>query len=221
MTGSTSQPDPATSHDDQTGQLTPTAPRRSRARKPAVITTAVVLLVALLGTAFGIGESAAISARHTLSQTHSKLVAARSQLSTTRGILAAARDELITAQEQAQAAQNAAAHANAKAQAKYAAAEAKLAAKTKALDALIGRIQATAISADGVYVVGQDIKAGTWHTAGDHGAGGFACYFATLASTNTSDILDNNNFDGPETVNVSGAHAFEISGPCTWYRTGP
>jgi len=36
-----------------------------------------------------------------------------------------------------------------------------------------------------------------------------------------SDISDNNNFDGPETVNLNGVYAFQISGPCTWYRTGP
>jgi hypothetical protein len=35
------------------------------------------------------------------------------------------------------------------------------------------------------------------------------------------DIIDNNNFNGPETVNLSGAYAFEICGPCPWYRTGP
>jgi hypothetical protein len=35
-------------------------------------------------------------------------------------------------------------------------------------------------------------------------------------STNTSDIIDNNKFGGPETVSTSGAYALEISGPCTW-----
>jgi len=75
---------------------------------------------------------------------------------------------------------------------------------------------ANTISQDGVYVVGQDIKAGTYHTPGDGGQGDDACYYATLGSTNTSNILDNNNFDGPETVDVSGAAAFQISGGCTW-----
>ena len=27
---------------------------------------------------------------------------------------------------------------------------------------------------------------------------------------------NNNNFDGPETVSVSGYYALEIDGPCTW-----
>jgi hypothetical protein len=66
-------------------------------------------------------------------------------------------------------------------------------------------------------VVGSDIASGTWHTAGDGGSGD-QCYYATLNSTNTSDISDNNNFDGPETVSLSGAYAFQISGPCTWVK---
>jgi hypothetical protein len=84
--------------------------------------------------------------------------------------------------------------------------------------ALEGRIEASAISADGVYVVGHDIKSGVWHTSGDGGQGDDPCYYATLTSTNTSDIDDNNNFDGPETVSLAGVDAFEISGPCAWYR---
>ena len=44
----------------------------------------------------------------------------------------------------------------------------------------LGQVQASSISADGVYVVGQDIKAGTWHTNGDGGQTGSQCYFATL-----------------------------------------
>lgn len=73
---------------------------------------------------------------------------------------------------------------------------------------------ATTIDADGVYVVGQDITAGTWHTAG-----GSQCYFARLGSTDTSDILDNNNFSGPETVTLGeSTKAFEINGGCSWSR---
>ena len=71
--------------------------------------------------------------------------------------------------------------------------------------------QATQISDDGVYVVGQDIPGGTWHTSG-----GSQCYEATLGSTDTSNIIDNNNFTGPDTVSLAGAKAFDISGGCTW-----
>lgn len=71
--------------------------------------------------------------------------------------------------------------------------------------------EATQISEDGVYVIGQDIPRGTWHTSG-----GTQCYEATLASTDTSNIIDNNNFSGPDTVDLSGAKAFDISTGCTW-----
>lgn len=71
--------------------------------------------------------------------------------------------------------------------------------------------QATQIQDDGVYVVGQDIPGGTWHTIG-----GSQCYEATLGSTDTGDILDNNNITGPDTVSLAGAKAFEISGGCAW-----
>ena len=47
--------------------------------------------------------------------------------------------------------------------------------------------EATRISDDGVYVVGQDIPGGTWHTSG-----GSQCYEATLSSTDTSNIINNN-----------------------------
>ena len=85
-----------------------------------------------------------------------------------------------------------------------------------------GQLDATAISLSGVYVIGQDIKSGTWHTNGDGGGGIMTdeCYFAMLNSSNTEDIADNNNFDGAETVNVTGFYAFEINGPCTWYYVG-
>lgn len=73
--------------------------------------------------------------------------------------------------------------------------------------------QATQISADGVYVIGSDIPGGTWHTSG-----GQQCYEATLASTDTNNIMDNNNFTGPDTVDLSGAKAFDVTGGCTWQQ---
>ena len=146
-------------------------------------------------------------------------------------MLPTATDSLTSAQSQLQTAQaadqTAMATATATVKAKYAARmsavqqkERSLTKQESTLKTELGQLQKTAISADGVYVVGSDIKAGLYHTNGDGGQGGYQCYYATLGSTNTSNILDNNDFDGPETVNVSGAYAFQISGPCTWYRAG-
>jgi hypothetical protein len=155
--------------------------------------------------------------RHDLSAANGKLTASQSQVTTLQG-------QLATAENQAA---HALAIATGKAKAAYAskmaAANAKYAtAKNEAntLNQEIGNVQASSISASGVYVVGHDIKPGIWHTNGDNGVGGNACYYATLNSTNTSDISNNNNFDGPETVNLNGVYAFNIDGPCTWVKIG-
>lgn len=29
-------------------------------------------------------------------------------------------------------------------------------------------------------------------------------------------IIGNGNFDGPETISLSGVYAFQVNGPCTW-----
>jgi hypothetical protein len=143
--------------------------------------------------------------------------------------------QLTTAQGQARNAVAAATTAaNAKAAAAYAVRNAALnqqaatlkqqqgtlAEQQQAVKAQMGELQSSQISGDGVYVVGQDIKAGVYHTNGSGNTGADDCYFATLNSTDTSNIADNNNFDGPETVDVSSAYAFEISGPCTWVKVG-
>ena len=69
------------------------------------------------------------------------------------------------------------------------------------------------MSGDGVFVVGMDIKPGTYHTTGAVGGGGGDCYYALLSSTNTSDIIDNNNVTGPATITVGpGVKAVDTSG---------
>jgi hypothetical protein len=193
-------------------QPVPKQPLRKALRVPIVIVAAIVLI--------GIGYAGGASTSVT---TQNKLTKARHQLATVRNQLGATQAKLTTADSNLTAARSAAVHAAQIAARKYAADEAKLAAKEKTLaadersvNALKGQIESSSISADGVYVVGKDIKAGTWHTSG-----GNQCYYATLNSTNTEDISDNNNFNGPETVNVDGAFAFEISGGCTWVRSGP
>ncbi len=196
-----------------TQQVQP-APKQppSKALRVPIIMLAGVILIAL---GYGIGVSSSATAQNTLTKVRHQLTTARSQF-------AHLKARLTTTERNLTAARSAATHATQLAARQYAADEAKLAAKEKTLAAdqravkiLKGQILSSAISADGVYVVGQDIKAGTWHTTG-----GNQCYYATLNSTTTSDISDNNNFNGPETVNVNGAYAFQITGGCSWVRTG-
>ena len=93
--------------------------------------------------------------------------------------------------------------------------------QSQAIAAETGEVQANTIRADGVYVVGHDIKPGTWHTVGNGSSTGGDCAYATFGSADRSNILAHSNFDGAETVDLSGAYAFEISGPCTWVRVPP
>jgi len=82
----------------------------------------------------------------------------------------------------------------------------------------LGQVQANTINGDGTYVVGQDIKSGTYHTNGSGNTGQNDCYYATLSSTDGSlySIIANGNFDSSETISLSGVYAFEVNGPCTW-----
>jgi len=82
--------------------------------------------------------------------------------------------------------------------------------------AKIGELRANSIRAHGKYVVGHDIKSGTWHTVGDGGVSGSQCAYVVFSSAGKPSIP--NFFDGPWTVDLSSAYAFEIKGPCTWMR---
>jgi cell division protein FtsB len=88
--------------------------------------------------------------------------------------------------------------------------------KSQTIAAEIGELKANTIRADGMYVVGHDIKSGTWHTAGDGHLSGGLCRYVVHGSANKSG--PGIYFDGPETLNMSGAYALEISGQCTWIR---
>ena len=185
-----------------------------------------VALVVALGVGIAIGAAAASNT--------SALNAANSQVSSLKGQASALRGQMATLEGQVSSlndsvtswkgqAEHATATADAKAAAAYAARNsalnqqaATLKQQQKTVAAEMGQLQANQISGDGVYVVGKDIKSGTWHTNGSGNTGQNDCYFATLNSTDTNNIADNNNFDGAETVDVSGAYAFQVSGPCTW-----
>ncbi|HEY2690350.1 MAG TPA: hypothetical protein VGJ50_18040 [Streptosporangiaceae bacterium] len=199
-------------------QVTPKGRRRLSRRTWIGIAFAATLLVGV-----GIGTTANGNATQ-LDTASKKLALAHKQIATLQSENSTLQSKYATAKNTAQ---NALEVANTKAQRAYASRQSALNQRAASLNqrarkiaAEEGNLQANTISTDGVYVVGHDIKAGTWHTNGDGGQTDNECYFATLNSSNTSDINDNNNFDGPETVNVSGVYAFQISGPCTWVRQG-
>jgi hypothetical protein len=176
-------------------------------RRWLLIPAALVLLGAgaVAGAAINSHHSELVANQATISRLHHDVAVAQGQK-------AAAVAQMKTAQ---QTAANATAVANAKAKADYASRVAAVNALQKKLQQEQGIVQSSTISQDGVYVVGKDIPSGVYHTTG-----GNQCYYATLGSTDTSNILDNNNFNGPETVDVSSAYAFQIQGGCTWVKAG-
>ncbi|HEX9042650.1 MAG TPA: hypothetical protein VF838_16820 [Trebonia sp.] len=58
--------------------------------------------------------------------------------------------------------------------------------KSQAIAAEIGELKANTIRADGMYVVGLDIKSGIWHTAGDGHLSGGLCRFTVISTANRS-----------------------------------
>jgi hypothetical protein len=77
---------------------------------------------------------------------------------------------------------------------------------------------ANSITQDGTYVVGKDVKAGTWHTDGQSDLG---CYWERDRNLDgdLDSIISNNNITGPTTVTVhSSDKAFQVTGGCTWTR---
>ncbi|GAA3145852.1 hypothetical protein ACFQ0X_37505 [Streptomyces rectiviolaceus] len=77
------------------------------------------------------------------------------------------------------------------------------------------------IPGDGTFVVGAEIKPGTYRTAGPADNIIDNCYWARLKSTSgdVGDIIANGNTKGPATVTVSpGDKAFQTTGCKDWAK---
>ncbi|MFE9939800.1 hypothetical protein [Streptomyces hirsutus] len=79
---------------------------------------------------------------------------------------------------------------------------------------------ATSFSGEGEYVVGDDIKAGTYKTAGADGD--FGCYWerAKDASGEFGSIIANNNLNGPGRVTLNTGEYFKTNRCQEWKRVG-
>ena len=195
---------------------TPTEPlERKHVWRRRITWIAALVITLIIGVAIGAAGNDNSSALH---QANVQAAAYHRQLQAANSAIQGLRDSNALYKQQAA---QATAKANTAAAAKYAARESKLSAKLAQAAALQrklnrqeGVVQSSTIS-DGVYVVGKDIPAGTYHTNG-----GNNCYYATLTSTNTSDIIDNNITSGPATVSTGGAYALDLDGGCTWHKIG-
>ena len=227
MTDTTSLETPAADHG---GDEPSPAPRPTRRWPKRVGGIALAVAALLVGVLIGSSANNKSGELATAKTTNASL---RTQISQLNGQVSSLKGQVATARATARNATSAATSAaNSKAAQAYAARNAALSQQSSALKqqqttlsrqqqqvkAQLGQIQASQLSGDGVYVVGQDIKPGVYHTNGSGDTGANDCYFATLNSSDTNDIADNNNFDGAETVDVSSAYALEINGPCTWSR---
>jgi hypothetical protein len=190
----------------------------AKERRPRWLKITLGALGALVFLLAGVGIGAAGNSQTSLiSSQKAQISRLQATVTTDKGRLSTERLQLRTAQAQAKNAVSVAlTQVRGQYKSKFAALqvqEQKVAGLQARLNRELGVVAKSTISEDGVYVIGKDIPSGVYHTSG-----GGQCYFATLGSTDTSNILDNNNFNGPETVDVSGAYAFDISGGCTWHR---
>jgi hypothetical protein len=145
-----------------------------------------IAFAATLLVGVGIGTTANGNATQ-LDTASKKLALAHKQIATLQSENSTLQSKYATAKNTAQ---NALEVANTKAQRAYASRQSALNQRAASLNqrarkiaAEEGNLQANTISTDGVYVVGHDIKAGTWHTNGDGGQTDNECYFATLNSS--------------------------------------
>lgn len=75
---------------------------------------------------------------------------------------------------------------------------------------------ANTIPGDGMFLVGTDIAPGVYKANASEG-----CYWSRLSSLNTSDIIDNNNENGPVVLQVAPSDkALELSGCADFHKVG-
>ena len=187
--------------------------RQHRWVEPVLFTVGAIVLL-LIGV--GVGAAGSSQASLVASQ-KAQITRLQAKVSTEQADVTSEQNKLTVTQ---QTAQGAVSMANAAAAGKYASGESAVQRMQRKLSRELGVVAKSTISAPGVYVVGKDIPAGTYHTSGDGGTSGVGCNYATLGSTDTNNILDNNNFDSPETVSLGGVYAFQINGDCTWHKAG-
>ena len=81
-------------------------------------------------------------------------------------------------------------------------------------------VPASSFSGEGEFVEGEDIKPGTYKTAGPEG--GFGCYWerAENASGEFDAIIANNNLNGPGRVTLNNGEYFKTNRCQEWKRVG-
>jgi hypothetical protein len=177
----------------------------------------------------GVGGASASKANDKANAAHVAATKARQDLAAAAQQIAVAKGEAANATQVAQNAAEAAVAdelstgraVNTTERARLAAVGAALAQRKTQLDTRERQIagaeaaaQANSFGGDGLYLVGSDVKPGTYKAAAAPG-----CYYARLRSTDTSDVIDNNNIDGPVALTIRPSDfAVEVARCATFYR---
>ncbi|MDH6513724.1 hypothetical protein M2163_009304 [Streptomyces sp. SAI-135] len=85
------------------------------------------------------------------------------------------------------------------------------------------KVPSDGIPGDGTYVVGSDIKPGTYRSEGPQGGLVTSCYWARLSSTSgeAKDIIANDATSGQATVTIAATDkAFTTTGCKAWKKSG-
>ncbi|WP_406117842.1 HNH endonuclease [Streptomyces sp. NBC_00989] len=92
-------------------------------------------------------------------------------------------------------------------------------AATDSTPSAAGKVSSGGFPGDGTYVVGNDIKPGTYRSGGPQGGLVTSCYWARLSSTSgeVKDIIANNATSGQTTVTIAATDkAFNTTGCKAW-----
>lgn len=217
--------EPEAAPDDPT--IVPDRPSRAGIPTWAKIAGALVAALALFGagSAVGAGNHTALDAANKrTAAVQAKLITAKSQTASVQAQLTTLEARQAALQATVTEATGKLADATNKLGAQQSAVTAQKAfndQRSSQLDAQAAALAARTAAADassigdGLFQVGADIKAGRYHTAG--AASG--CYWAKLRSSDTSNIADNSNSPGPQTIVIDSAY-FQSTGCGTWTKVG-
>jgi predicted membrane-bound mannosyltransferase len=180
----------------------------------------VVAAALILGLFMGVGLGAARSSGQAeIAAANARTAAVQSQLTSAQGEASMATNALSTAQGEAKTATDALAEAQAGLTARKTqldAAAAAVAARETKVGAAERAARASTFAGEGTYLVGTDVKPGTYKADAMEG-----CYWARLKSLDTNDIIDNQNADGPVVLQILGTDkAVEVSGCAEFHKVG-
>lgn len=201
-------------------------PRSRRAWANRYVAAALLALLAL-----AVGAAAGWSAGRNSDKPKNELAAAHRQIAADRAAAqaginrdeAAARAEISRQQDEAQSTLDDLRGQAADARSTVRDEKAKVASERSRLSKLEGQISgakatiaANTVPGTGTFVVGSDIQPGTYRADASPG-----CYWARLSSLDTSDIVDNDNADGPVVIQILPSDkALETDGCSDFHKVG-